>query len=41
MKVVIDARYVRDRPSGIGNYTTALVKRLPGLAPDVSDSNLR
>ena len=35
MKVVIDARYVRDRPSGIGNYTTALVERLPGLATDV------
>jgi len=31
---VIDARYVRSRPSGIGNYVGALIARLPALAPD-------
>jgi len=31
--VSIDCRYVRERPSGIGAYTTALVDRLPPLAP--------
>ncbi|MBW2457251.1 MAG: glycosyltransferase family 4 protein [Deltaproteobacteria bacterium] len=34
MRFVIDARYVRRRPSGIGAYVEALVDRLPGLAPD-------
>jgi glycosyltransferase involved in cell wall biosynthesis len=33
-RFVIDARYVRTRPSGIGNYVAALIARLPALAPD-------
>ncbi len=33
MKVALDARYVREKPSGIGAYVRALVERLPGLAP--------
>ncbi len=33
-RFVIDARYVRSRPSGIGNYVAALIARLPALAPD-------
>jgi glycosyltransferase involved in cell wall biosynthesis len=33
-RIVIDARYVRSRPSGIGNYVGALVERMPKLAPD-------
>ncbi len=33
-RFVIDARYVRSRPSGIGNYVAALTDRLPALAPD-------
>ena len=32
-RYVIDARYVRARPSGIGNYVAALIARLPALAP--------
>ncbi len=32
-RFVIDARYVRSRPSGIGNYVAALIARLPALAP--------
>jgi glycosyltransferase involved in cell wall biosynthesis len=32
-RFVIDARYVRTRPSGIGNYVAALIARLPALAP--------
>jgi glycosyltransferase involved in cell wall biosynthesis len=36
MRVAIDCRYVRERPSGIGAYVEALVDRLPQLAP--SDS---
>jgi glycosyltransferase involved in cell wall biosynthesis len=31
---VIDARSVRSRPSGIGNYVAALIARLPALAPE-------
>ncbi len=34
MRYVIDARYIRKRPSGIGNYVDAIVQRLPALAPD-------
>jgi glycosyltransferase involved in cell wall biosynthesis len=30
---VIDARYVRARPSGIGNCVAALIERMPVLAP--------
>ncbi len=33
-RFVIDARYVRTRPSGIGNYVAALIARLPALAPE-------
>jgi glycosyltransferase involved in cell wall biosynthesis len=33
-RFVIDARYVRARPSGIGSYTAALIERLPALAPE-------
>lgn len=33
-RCVIDARYVRTRPSGIGRYVAALIERLPALAPD-------
>ena len=33
MRVVVDARYVRERPSGIGTYVRALVERLPAQAP--------
>ncbi len=34
MRYSIDARYVRDRPSGIGAYVQALIDRLPALAPN-------
>lgn len=33
MRVAIDCRYIRERPSGIGTYVEALVERLPSLAP--------
>src|SRR5690349_14347926 len=33
MRVAIDARYVREKPSGIGVYVQALVDRLPIAAP--------
>jgi glycosyltransferase involved in cell wall biosynthesis len=33
-RFVIDARYVRTRPSGIGNYVAALIARLPALATE-------
>lgn len=36
MRYVIDARYVCNRPSGIGVYTEALITRLPALAADGS-----
>ncbi len=36
MRVSIDCRYVRERPSGIGNYVQALLDRIPALAPDDS-----
>lgn len=36
MRFVIDARRVGPRPTGIGNYTRALIERLPGLAPEAS-----
>lgn len=31
----LDARYIRERPSGIGAYVEALVERLPLMAPSV------
>jgi len=33
MQIAIDARYVREKPSGIGVYVQALVDHLPALAP--------
>jgi glycosyltransferase involved in cell wall biosynthesis len=33
-RIVIDARYVEPKPSGIGRYVEALVERVPGLAPE-------
>jgi len=33
MQIAIDARYIREKPSGIGTYVAALVDRLPDLAP--------
>ena len=33
--ICIDARYVRDRPSGIGEVVRALVDHVPALAPDL------
>lgn len=33
MRIAIDCRYLRERPSGIGAYVEALVDRLPQLAP--------
>jgi glycosyltransferase involved in cell wall biosynthesis len=33
VRVAIDCRYIRERPSGIGVYVQALVDRLPELAP--------
>jgi glycosyltransferase involved in cell wall biosynthesis len=33
--VAIDARYVRDRPSGIGSYVQGLLEHVPRLAPDL------
>ncbi|AKT42968.1 glycosyltransferase family 4 protein [Chondromyces crocatus] len=33
MKVCIDCRYIRERPSGVGAYVQALVDRLPALGP--------
>ncbi|MGE3178952.1 MAG: glycosyltransferase family 4 protein [Vicinamibacterales bacterium] len=33
MQIAIDARYIREKPSGIGTYVQALVERLPQLAP--------
>jgi glycosyltransferase involved in cell wall biosynthesis len=33
-RFVIDARYVRSRPSGIGVYVGALIARMPALAPE-------
>jgi glycosyltransferase involved in cell wall biosynthesis len=33
IRVSLDARYVREKPSGIGAYVQALVERLPDLAP--------
>ncbi len=35
MRVSIDCRYVRERPSGIGSYVQGLLEHLPRLAPDV------
>lgn len=33
MQIAIDARYIREKPSGIGTYVQALVERLPAAAP--------
>jgi glycosyltransferase involved in cell wall biosynthesis len=33
MRIAIDARYLREKPSGIGTYVKAIVDRLPQLAP--------
>lgn len=33
MRISIDCRYIRHRPSGIGHYVRALIDRLPALAP--------
>jgi len=33
VRVCVDCRYIRERPSGIGEYVQALVDRLPALAP--------
>ncbi|MEP6956443.1 MAG: glycosyltransferase, partial [Chthoniobacterales bacterium] len=33
MRVALDARYVREKPSGIGVYVQSLVDRLPEAAP--------
>jgi glycosyltransferase involved in cell wall biosynthesis len=32
MRIAIDARYIREKPSGIGTYVKAMVDRLPHLA---------
>ena len=34
MQIAIDARYIREKPSGIGTYVQALVERLPATGPD-------
>ena len=34
LRIAIDARHVREKPSGIGAYVQALVDRLPALAPN-------
>ena len=33
MRIAVDCRYLRERPSGIGTYVQALVDRMPALAP--------
>jgi glycosyltransferase involved in cell wall biosynthesis len=34
MRVAIDCRYIRERPSGIGAYVEAMVHVIPQMAPD-------
>lgn len=34
MKVAFDARWIYDKPSGIGVYAQEMVRRLPGLLPE-------
>lgn len=34
LRITLDARYLREKPSGIGSYVQALVERLPALAPN-------
>ena len=34
MRIVIDARWIGAAPSGVGVYTTELLRRLPALVPD-------
>ena len=34
LRIAIDARYVREKPSGIGAYVEALVERLPALGQE-------
>jgi len=41
MNVCIDCRYVNDKPSGIGEVTSALVQHLPVIAPDLNFHFLR
>ena len=36
MRIAIDCRYIRERPSGIGAYVQELVDRLPLIAPEDS-----
>jgi glycosyltransferase involved in cell wall biosynthesis len=36
MRIAIDCRYVRERPSGIGAYVEALIARVPALAPELN-----
>lgn len=33
MRVSIDCRYIRERPSGIGAYVRALIDRIPSMSP--------
>lgn len=40
-RVAIDCRYLGPRPSGIGESVAALVRYLPGLAPDLDFTLLR
>ena len=35
MKIVFDARWIFEKPSGIGVYATELIRRLPPICPDV------
>src|SRR5262245_59963559 len=32
MRIAVDARYIREKPSGIGTYVRAIVDRLPSLS---------
>jgi glycosyltransferase involved in cell wall biosynthesis len=34
MRVAIDCRYIRERPSGIGAYVEAMVQAIPQMAPE-------
>jgi glycosyltransferase involved in cell wall biosynthesis len=35
MRIAIDSRYIRERPSGVGAYVEAIASRVPALAPDL------
>lgn len=41
VRIALDCRYVGPRPSGIGEVVSALVRHLPGLAPDWEFTFLR